>query len=113
MGRLINAEKSDLYDVLAYIAFAQAPITREDRVHARTNLIFRGYGDKQQEFLAFVLGHYVQQGVTELDQDKLPHLLNLKYHALGDAVAALGTVSDIREVFVGFQERLYAHTALP
>jgi type I restriction enzyme R subunit len=28
--RMIDAEKSDLYDVLAYIAFALAPITREE-----------------------------------------------------------------------------------
>ena len=29
------AEKSDPYDVLAYIAFALAPITREERVTAQ------------------------------------------------------------------------------
>jgi type I restriction enzyme R subunit len=35
IGRLINAEKSDLFDVLASIAFALAPITRSERVGAR------------------------------------------------------------------------------
>ena len=30
--RMIDAEKSDLFDVLAYIAFALAPITRQERV---------------------------------------------------------------------------------
>ena len=33
--RMIDAEKSDLYDVLAYIAFALAPITREERVNTQ------------------------------------------------------------------------------
>ena len=104
---MIDADKSDLYDVLAYVAFARAPITREERVNTHRNLIFSHYADKQQEFLDFVLGHYIQQGIGELDQDKLPHLLELKYHAISDAVAALGNVTDIREVFIGFQKHLY------
>ena len=32
IGKVINAEKSDVFDVLAYIAFALAPITRSERV---------------------------------------------------------------------------------
>ncbi len=55
-----------------------------------------------------MLDHYSQQGVGELDQDKLPHLLELKYHAINDAVAELGPVAGIRDVFIGFQEYLYA-----
>jgi hypothetical protein len=35
ISRMINAEKSDVFDVLAYIAFASAPITRSERVDAR------------------------------------------------------------------------------
>jgi type I restriction enzyme, R subunit len=107
VSHIIDADKSDLYDVLAYIAFAQAPISREERVNTHKDLIFEHYADKQQEFLDFVLGHYIQQGVGELDQAKLPHLLELKYHAMADAVAALGSALDIREVFIGFQEYLY------
>src|SRR5262249_24009729 len=41
--RMIDAEKSDLYDVLAYIAFALAPITREERVNARKMRIHSAY----------------------------------------------------------------------
>jgi len=107
LKRLINADNSDLYDVLAYIAFAQAPISREQRVDTHKQRIFALYPDQQQAFLDFVLEHYIQQGVQELDQDKLPHLLELKYHAVADAVAALGSVPDIREMFIGFQRHLY------
>ena len=111
VSRMIDAEKSDLYDVLAYIAFAQAPVSREERVNTHKGLIFSHYEDKQQEFLDFVLGHYIQQGVGELDQDKLPHLLELKYHAIADAVATLGKGPDIRKLFIGFQRHLYAQQA--
>jgi len=94
--------------VLAYIAFARPTITREERVSAHKRQILDGRGDSQREFLDFVLEQYIRQGVGELDQEKLPHLLELKYHAVADAVAALGNVTDVREMFVGFQEHLYA-----
>ncbi|HEC11662.1 MAG TPA: DEAD/DEAH box helicase [Acidiferrobacteraceae bacterium] len=105
--RMIDAEKSDLFDVLAYIAFALNPITREERVTASKGRIFSHYDYPQQEFLRFVLDHYIKQGVGELDQEKLPDLLELKYHSVGDAVADLGNVVGIRDVFVGFQKYLY------
>ncbi len=108
ISRLIDAEKSDLYDVLAYIAYASPPISRRERVLAHKSLIFSRYIGKQQEFLDFVLDQYIKEGVRELDQDKLPQLLELKYHDLRDAVVELGSVSDIRRVFIGFQEYLYS-----
>lgn len=104
---IIDAEKSDLYDVLAYVAYALPTITREERVNNHRDMIFRYYEDKQQEFLAFVLDHYMSQGVRELDQEKLPELLELKYYSVNDAVNILGAVSDIRSLFINFQQYLY------
>jgi type I restriction enzyme, R subunit len=108
ISRLIDAEKSDLYDVLSYIAYAAEPISRRERVLSHKSLIFSRYFGKQQEFLDFVLDQYIQAGVRELDQEKLPQLLELKYHDLRDAVADLGSVNDIRTVFIGFQQHLYS-----
>jgi type I restriction enzyme R subunit len=107
VGKLIEAEKSDLYDVLAYIAFNMAPVTRAERVDSHRDAIFAGHDYKQQAFLRFVLDHYVARGVGELDTDKLPQLIELKYHSMGDAVRELGPAGNIREVFVGFQRHLY------
>jgi len=107
VGRLIEAQNSDLYDVLAYIAFNQAPVSRAERVDSHRDRIFQGLDYRQREFLRFVLDHYVARGVTELDTDKLPKLIELKYQGVGDAVAELGPVQRIREVFVGFQQHLY------
>lgn len=107
LSRLIDAERSDLYDVLAYVAFASPPITREERANARRSLIHTHCNDRQREFLDFVLAHCIYQGVEELDQDKLPDLLRLKYRALPDAFAKLGDIASVRELFVGFQKYLY------
>ena len=108
---MIDAEDSDLFDVLAYIRFASPPITRSERVATHEPLIFSRYTGKQREFLDFVLGQYVQVGVEELDQAKLPHLLDLKYHGVEDAVAELGSVGEIAALFTGFQRHLYGSEA--
>ena len=107
ISRMINAEKSDLFDVLAYIAFALAPITRSERVETRRGDIFARYDGKLQAFLDFVLAQYVKEGVNQLDQDKLGSLLELKYYSVPDAADQLGGVPVIRDTFVEFQQYLY------
>jgi type I restriction enzyme R subunit len=105
--RMIDAENSDLYDVLAYIAFALAPLTRQQRADASKPFISVQYEPKLQAFLNFVLAQYVKEGVGELDRTNLPHLLELKYRAINDAAVELGGVASIRDAFIGFQRSLY------
>ncbi len=108
MSKVIDAENSDVFDVLAYIAFTLAPISRADRVaHHRASILSR-YDAKLQAFIDFVLAQYVIQGIDELDQDKLVRLLELKYRTLHDAQSELGSVPKIRDAFVGFQQELFA-----
>ena len=107
LQKLVDAEKSDLFDVLEYIAYSIKPITREERVTKAKAQIYSGLSSRQQEFLGFVLAKYIETGVEELDQEKLPDLLTLKYHAINDATAQLGSVQDIRNTFIDFQKYLY------
>ena len=111
LQKLINAEKSDLYDVLEYVSFSMTPITREKRVAQAQLKIFDGLDNKHKEFLEFVLSKYIETGVEELDQEKLPDLLTLKYQALSDAEEILGDVDSIRSTFIGFQKYLYEEVA--
>lgn len=57
IGELIQAADADLYDVLAYIAYARAPISRGARVRRHRGMLFEGYDYAQQDFLRFVLDH--------------------------------------------------------
>ncbi len=112
MQKIIDGEKSDLFDVLANVAYAMPPLTREVRAANAKFYINTRFSAKQQVFLDFVLSHYVSVGVEELEQQKLTPLLKLKYHdALADAVADLGKPEDIAKCFTGFQKYLYATTA--
>jgi type I restriction enzyme R subunit len=108
MQRVINAENSDLFDVLAHIAYASPPLTREERANRAKLAIETRFTNKQQAFLEFVLSQYVKCGVEELAPEKLSALLRLRYHhALSDAFADLGRPEEVKSLFAGFQKHLY------
>ena len=112
MQRIISAENSDLFDVLAHVAYALPTLTRAERAAAADRKIRSNFGEKQQLFLDFVLAHYVSEGVQELDQEKLTPLLRLKYNdSIADAVADLGKPEEIGRLFSGFQKYLYEKAA--
>ncbi|WP_375329311.1 EcoAI/FtnUII family type I restriction enzme subunit R [Microcystis sp. BLCC-F210] len=107
IARITNTENSDIYDVLTYIAYAARPLTREERVIKHKDLIFSKYTRKQGEFLDFILDQYIRSGVGELDREKLPKLIEIKYHTINEAISQLGDIQEISGVFMSFQAYLY------
>lgn len=105
--RATDSQESDLFDVLAFIAWARPPLKRIERADTRREAILSRYDDKQRDFLDFVLSQYATVGESELDDGKLPALLELKYGTPMDAVRQLGSVAQIRSTFLGFQRGLY------
>lgn len=107
LQKLVQAEDSDLFDVLAYVAFARQLISREERVSKTKQSITNSLNNQQKEFIEFVLEQYIEKGVDELNEEKIPDLIKLKYHAVTNAEEALGSVSKIRNTFFEFQKILY------
>lgn len=62
---------------------------------------------KQKDFIDFVLSKYSENGVYELEEEKLPALLELKYDSLSEALKILGKIQSIKNIFTGFQKFLY------
>lgn len=106
LTRLIHGEDSDLYDVLSYIAYAKDLIPRAQRAE-QVKQSFSEYSPQQQEFLNFVLDQYIHNGIKDLDDDKLPDLLRIKYRAMADVKKHLGDLQSVRNLFIGFQAGLY------
>ena len=104
---IINAENSDLYDVLEYIAFAKEPVERAHRAGNAQSHIYVGLNDRQKEFVNFVLAKYIESGVSELSIDNLPELLKFKYGTAMDGIRELGDIQITQNTFVGFQKYLY------
>jgi len=112
LQKLVNMENSDLYDVLEYVFNGDyIAMTRESRAKAAEATIFALINEKQKEFISFVLSKYIETGVDELDQEKLPILLQNKYQTLQDAKSVLGQIPDIRKLFIEFQGHLYKQTS--
>jgi len=108
LQKLVNMDNSDLYDVLEYVFNGDFKSkTREERVQIAEETIYAILNENQKEFIAFVLSKYVESGVDELDQEKLPQLLINKYQSLEDAKEILGEGGDIRKLFIEFQKYLY------
>jgi type I restriction enzyme, R subunit len=108
LQELIGARDSDLFDVLEYIAYAKAPVTRAARVATNRDNIHNLLDAKQREFVEYVLRNYVNVGVDELDVGRLSTVLTAKYGSIHAAQQELGTVQDIQRTFVDFQQQLYA-----
>jgi type I restriction enzyme R subunit len=67
LQKLIDAEKSDLFDVLEYVFNSEIkPITRHSSCSSGYNL--RLVERQTKEFIEFVL-KYIETGVEELDQE--------------------------------------------
>ena len=62
LRELINAENSDLFDVLQYIAFSNPALTRKERVESAEDNIYKFIDKKQIEFIRFVLNNYIKEG---------------------------------------------------
>ncbi len=105
--KLIDAEDSDLLDVLEYIAYATTPIERAERAKR-----IEGYAasltDAQHAFVMYLTNAYIVSGVDELSMDKLKTLLELKFGSVPEGISSLGGVPIARKTFKDFQHYLYA-----
>ena len=103
---LIDADNSDLLDVLEYISFDIEPIQRTERVK-RTISYVSTLSASQQDFVNYVIALYIREGMEELGTSKLPELLNMKYGSVQDGISFLGGLDIAKNTFCDFQKSLY------
>lgn len=105
---LINAEDSDVYDVLRYISYAKETMTRAERAGIIRNYYLEQLDENQRAFVSFVLDTYEKGGENELSMENLTGLVQLKYHSLPDATKQLGSPQEIVDDYLELQRELYA-----
>lgn len=106
---LIDAQNSDLFDVLEFVKYALKPVTRTKRAFVSRSIMESGIEAKQLEFIDFLVTQYIESGVGELEESKLETLLEIKYSDVFNAVQILGQgdVAKVRKLFLDFQKNLY------
>jgi len=106
--RFLEMEQCDMLDVLAFLAYNTTPIDRQRRAEILKEQARQRYSAEQQEFVNYIMDLYVRNGFKELGSDKLPTLINMKYHSPVNAISALKMdPSQIRSFYLGMQELLY------
>lgn len=106
---LINAQNSDLFDVLEFVKYALKPVSRTTRAMVSRSIMETGIEAKQLEFIDFLVSQYIESGVGELEESKLETLLEIKYADVFQGVKTVGDgeVSKVRNLFLTFQKNLY------
>ncbi|MDQ1769368.1 DEAD/DEAH box helicase [Labilibaculum sp. A4] len=112
LKELLEAENSDIFDVLMHISYSNDIITRKQRAEkAQDNEpFFEIYQNlKARDFLKFVLDRYEKDGIKELKRDKLADLVELnKLGTTKDAAKVFGGINELIEAFYKLQEQLYS-----
>ena len=106
---LIDAQNSDLFDVLEFVKYALMPVSREMRAKKSRSIMVSGIEAKQLEFVDYLVSQYVESGVEELEESKLETLLEIKYLDVFEGIKTIGNgeVSKVRNLFLTFQRNLY------
>jgi type I restriction enzyme R subunit len=106
LQELISAEDSDLFDVLKYIAYAKPTVSRAARVETNKDNIYNLLNTQQREFINYVLRNYLKVGV-ELAVENLSTVVIAKYGSIHAAQQKPGSVQEIQNTFIDFQQHLY------
>ncbi len=110
--KALNAENNDVFDVLSFLAeFCNDMMTRSERADQCKFYVMDNYAARQFAFIEFVLQQYVKEGISELDDERIGKLVNLKYGSPMNALQELGKPDEIRSMFCNFQQYLYKKAA--
>jgi len=113
IGRLINSNDADVYDILEFIAFNSTnlsrPISKKERVEKTSSKLLEDLNEDQSAFIKFLIERYLDEGVESINENNLSTLLNLKYNSITKAEEDLGEIRLIKNLFLNFQSSLYSY----
>jgi len=108
LKQLCDAEDSDVYDVLRYIAYAKETMTRVERAGIVREYYLEQLDDNEREFVSYILDTYEKEGENELSMKNLTSLVRLQYRTMRDATSLLGSADEIVGDYLELQRELYA-----
>ncbi|NRB17995.1 MAG: DEAD/DEAH box helicase family protein [Rhodobacteraceae bacterium] len=105
---LVNAPKSDLFDVLSYVLFTNPPKTRQVRADVVRQGDLNVYEPEMKKLLLDILRAYEADGEAELATKKLGKFLTAKYGSVSEGKTKLGALASIKKAYIAIQVGLYA-----
>jgi type I restriction enzyme R subunit len=109
LQKMVQAEDSDIFDVLAFLVFESQMRTREERAEdARNETLTKPFkNNKAKFFLSFLIDRYERDGIDELKRDRLGELITLSKMTVSDATKAFGSSDNLLEAYYDVQKSLY------
>lgn len=104
---LVDAPKSDLFDVLAYVLFTSDPKTRRDRAERLRQDRMEDFQGELRQLLLGILSAYESVGEEELASKKLTQFLTARYGSVSEGMSRLGDLMSVRDAYKQMQANLY------
>ena len=101
---LVDANDSDLFDVLSYIQFSANPKTRIERADG---VSLEEEAEEMEQFLKHILQAYIENGEAELASDSLGSFMEVRYGSVSEGSQKLGDIPSIKSKFIGLQKQIY------
>lgn len=108
LKKIFEAEKSDIFDILAYISYGNEMKNRMERSKIAKSILEKYENPKAKDFLQFLLRLYEREWIMSFKKDGLSSKIELFNRWLAREIAAeFGWVQELKQAYYDLQKGIY------
>ena len=108
LKKIFEAEKSDIFDILAYISYGNEMKNRDERSKIAKSILEKYESPKAKDFLQFLLELYEREWIMNFKKDGLSSKIELFNRWLAREIAAeFGWVQELKQAYYDLQREIY------
>lgn len=108
LKKIFEAEKSDIFDILAYISYGNEIKNRTERSKIAKSILEKYENPKAKDFLQFLLGLYEREWIMSFKKEGLSSKIELFNRWLAREIAAeFGWVQELKQAYYDLQKGIY------
>ena len=108
LKKVVEAEKSDIFDILAYISYGNEIKNRTERSKIAKSILEKYKSPKAKDFLQFLLELYEREWIMNFKKDGLSSKIELFNRWLAREIAAeFGWVQELKQAYYDLQKGIY------
>ena len=108
LKKIFEAEKSDIFDILAYISYGNEIKNRTERSKIAKSILEKYENPKAKDFLQFLLELYEREWIMNFKKDGLSSKIELFNRWLAREIAAeFGWVKELKQAYYDLQKGIY------
>ena len=108
LKKIFEAEKSDIFDILAYISYGNEIKNRTERSKIAKSILEKYENPKAKDFLQFLLELYEREWIMNFKKEGLSSKIELFNRWLAREIAAeFGWVQELKQAYYDLQKGIY------